>query len=647
MRGREADEQSEVRGIDQLVSDAREIGFIRSIVRSPAQFPCPNRWVKFDRMIPRITEVVKQDRGTEGARGSCRGLLFQHIRQRVSTLPVRASCTIIVSKRVGLTFSLTGILILALGLRLWGIGFGLPYKYHIDEPPYVVAALKIASGDLHIEYPFNSPNLFQFILAVEYAVLYVVGRLAGFFHSPGDVANLYQADPSVFYLLARGTSAVLGTATAELTYILGKVVYGRRTGLLAALMLALSFVHVRDSHYAVTDTLVTLLVLACVLCGVLYLKGGRRWHLVLAGLGGGAAVGFKYLPALVLVVPILAILFRLQAKACNKPWQTAIKQFSLLVITAVAGFLLAFPALLISPDLFRLHLSLALGQATNPLGSFLVDTAPAWLYYLRTFTWGLGWPLLVAALGGLLLALVRHYPEDLLLLAGIGGLYVSISLVSTYFARYALPLVPLLVLLTAGFLAGATEVVRGRLPMRANQVAVVLLMLLVLAYPALASVRHDYLLTCVDTRTLAKEWIEASIPSGTRIVAQWFGPPLSTPDDPEPGSTGVYNVVDLNPFITDVSRYDLQTYMADGAAYILINSFNINLRRESMVENAVRQRFYRTLSEETELVAEFQPYESDVEPPFIFDEIYGPAISLWQRERPGPTLKIYRVKERK
>jgi uncharacterized membrane protein len=468
--------------------------------------------------------------------------------------------------------------------------------------------------------------------------------LAGFFHSPGDVANLYQADPSVFYLLARGTSAVLGTATAGLTYILGKVVYGKRTGLLAALMLALSFVHVRDSHYAVTDTLVTLLVLACVLCSVLYFKGGRRWHLVLAGLGGGAAVGLKYLPASALVAPVLAILFWLQAKACNKPWRAGIKQFSLLVITAVAGFLLAFPALLISPDLFRLHLSHAVGQAANPLGEFLVDTVPAWLYYLRTFTWGLGWPLLVAALGGLLLALVRHHPEDILLLAGIGGLYVCISLVGTYFARYALPLVPLLVLLAAGFLVGAAEIVRGRLPVRANQVAVVLVMLLVLAYPALASVRHDFLLTRVDTRTLAKEWIEAYMPSGTRIVAQWFGPPLATPDDLEPGSTGVYDVVDLNPFMTDVSRYDLQTYAADGAAYILINSFNTNLRRESMAENAIRQRFYQTLSAEAELVAEFRPCGGNTEPIFIFDEIYGPAISLWQRERPGPTLKIYRLR---
>jgi hypothetical protein len=28
---------------------------------------------------------------------------------------------------------------------------------------------------------------------------------------------------------------------------------------------------------------------------------------------------------------------------------------------------------------------------------------------------------------------------------------------------------------------------------------------------------------------------------------------------------------------------------------------------------------------------------------FIFDELYAPAISLWQRQRPGPTITIFRI----
>lgn len=537
--------------------------------------------------------------------------------------------------------SLSVILGVALGLRVWGIEFGLPYKYHIDEPPHVVAALKIASGDLHIEYPFNSPNLFQFILTVEYAALYVVGQLIGAFHSPADIAKLYQTDPSVFYLLARGTSAVLGTVTVGLTYVLGHRIYDRRTGLLAALMLAVAFIHVRDAHYAVTDTLITLLVLACMLSSMLYYSSRRYSHLVLAGLTGGAAIGLKYLPAPVLIVPVLAFLFQIRVRSWR--WEIAVAQLFLFTATTMVGFLLAFPALLISPDLFRLHLSQAFGQAAHSLGNFSVDTTPSWLYYLRTLAWGLGWPLLLAALAGMLLALIRHRHEDILILAAVSGYYLSISLVSTYFARYVLPLAPLLVLLAAGAMAAALKAVQGRLSTFHTQIIAVVILILLLAYSTLAAVRHDDLLTRVDTRTLAKQWMEDHVPSGTRIVAQWFGPPLSTAGDPEPNSARLYDVIDLDPFITDPSRYDLQTYAAGGVSYILINSFNINLRRESMAENAVRQRFYRTLSEEAKLVAEFRPYEGDTEPPFIFDEIYGPAVSLWQRERPGPTIRIYQI----
>ena len=35
------------------------------------------------------------------------------------------------------------IFVLALALRLWGIGFGLPELFHPDEPAYVLQALAV------------------------------------------------------------------------------------------------------------------------------------------------------------------------------------------------------------------------------------------------------------------------------------------------------------------------------------------------------------------------------------------------------------------------------------------------------------------------------------------------------------------------
>lgn len=537
---------------------------------------------------------------------------------------------------------LLGILAVALALRLWGIGFGLPFKYHIDEPPYVIAALRIASGNLYIKYPYNSPNLFQFILAIEYAALYAIGRLVGVFHSPSDVANLYQVDPSVFYLLARGTSSVLGTATVGLTYALGKAVYNRRAGLLAALILAVAFIHVRASHYAVTDTLVTLLILTCVLCSMNYLKGGRRWHLVLSGLASGAAVGFKYLPAPVLVAPVLAILLQLQTRARNKHWQAAVRQFSLLTITVVAGFLLAFPALLISRDLFHLHLSQAADQAATPLAGLLVDTVPAWLYYMRVLNWGLGLPLMATSLAGLLLAAYRRRHGDLLLLCSVIMYYTGISLVRSYFARYALSLIPVLMILVAEFLIVAGEVMSTRSGLRWRPALLSAVTLLLLAYPLATVVRHNYLLTQLDTRTIAKQWIEKHIPSGSKLAVEWHGPPIATALDPEPYSQHIYDVFKIDPFAQNSALYSLEYYRDNGFDYLIVNSFTYNLRWINTEVTRRRSAFYSSLDEKLPLLQTFQPNEK-VDLPFIFDDIYSPVVGLWQRERPGPTIKVYKV----
>jgi hypothetical protein len=57
----------------------------------------------------------------------------------------------------------------------------------------------------------------------------------------------------------------------------------------------------------------------------------------------------------------------------------------------------------------------------------------------------------------------------------------------------------------------------------------------------------------------------------------------------------------------------------------------------------VRRAFYESLGRELTEVQVFSPTADRSEPDFVFDEIYGPAVSLRQRERPGPTIKIYRI----
>jgi len=75
------------------------------------------------------------------------------------------------------------------------------------------------------------------------------------------------------------------------------------TGLLAAFFLSVSFLHVRDSHFAMLDIPFTFFCVVFYLCiwGV-YLNGSWRSYL-LTGFVGGIATAFKYF-GIVLIIPL-------------------------------------------------------------------------------------------------------------------------------------------------------------------------------------------------------------------------------------------------------------------------------------------------------------------------------------------------------
>jgi hypothetical protein len=86
---------------------------------------------------------------------------------------------------------LIAILALALGLRIWGIGFGLPYPYHPDEPTYVSAALNLGAGIIGRQ---PNPTGFSNILFGEYASYYLAGRLTGLFSSAAAFEQAYRSN---------------------------------------------------------------------------------------------------------------------------------------------------------------------------------------------------------------------------------------------------------------------------------------------------------------------------------------------------------------------------------------------------------------------------------------------------------------------
>ena len=161
-------------------------------------------------------------------------------------------------------------LIIALGavVRFWGIDFGLPNTgCRPDEPTIVDYAMRMFSGDL-LPHFYKYPTLFTYCAAACYLLLFCAGYVFGWYAHVSDLVHQYLADPTVFYLVVRCLSAGLGTATILVVYKVARHSFDRTTAVVSSLFMSLAYLHVRESHFGVTDVPMTFLVMLTLLLTV-------------------------------------------------------------------------------------------------------------------------------------------------------------------------------------------------------------------------------------------------------------------------------------------------------------------------------------------------------------------------------------------
>jgi hypothetical protein len=539
--------------------------------------------------------------------------------------------------------ALAGILALALALRLWGIGFGLPHRYHVDEATYVSQALNLGAGVIGRQ---PNPTGFSNLLFAEFGGYYVIGKVLGAFPSISAFEQAYRADPSALFFIGRVTSATFGVICVLVCFAIGRAMHGRTTAYASAALLSASFVHVRDSHFAVPDmtavTCVTLTILFCVTA----LRSPRGIYKNLAFLMGGVSVATKWstwpisLPLILLFISSLC-LGNAEAKAKRHIFRKALCLFAFFAIgTALGGF-----QLFLNPQRYFEYalLEWRAGQFGG-FGFWQIDTVSGWLFYAKTAWWGMG--SVICCVG--FLGMACFLWEGIRQRSGVHAVTVVFPLVylvlmgSTrhYFARYFLPMVPFLCFFAAWFTVTLLQRLRNPAVRRTAMVAASVAML---AQPVVNSARFGWLLTQTDTRTIAKVWIEEHLPENARIALDWptHGPPLSTLEQPAPHSARTYDVTIVGG--TGLADHPVEWYRENGFDYVITSSFISEIPLVFPERNAQRQGFYASLDREFRLIQEFNPGIGGRSPRFIFDEIYGPAVSLWQRERPGPVLRIYEV----
>jgi len=405
------------------------------------------------------------------------------------------------------------ILAAAAAARLWFLMAGVPHAVGIDEPQVVDRAIRILrTGDWN-PHVFDYPTLVIYFHAVLAIVRFLWGALNG------EWRSLDGFTIEAIYSMSRTAAALLGVATVWLTYRLGSEAVSRAAGLLAAAQLAVRPMHVRESHFVLTDVPMTALTTLAMWMTVRAMRLGTVRAFAWAGAICGFAAAAKYTGG-VAIVALLAAWVLTERAAPDRA-----RKLGAAIGAAAVAFLLAAPYTVLDMPAFLdgFAAQFARFAAPAPAGD------PAWLLYLKHLS--PGWSRFWVPLGLVGIALLLWRPRTRItafpvVLFAFAYFYV-ISSHSHVFGRYALPLVPLLCLFTA---VGALEIVAAlrrlpalRRPAYGPLLATTVVAVLVLS-PIAETVSWLDHLKRPDTRTIAAEWLKANTPKGTRLAVENNGP---------------------------------------------------------------------------------------------------------------------------
>ncbi len=419
---------------------------------------------------------------------------------------------------------LTGITLLALALRIWGINFGLPYLYHPDEPRYVVIAQDIfKTGDLDPHF-FNYPSLFFYLNALAYVLYCFVGKVIGVLNTPADIAPPTLVGPGVgqtlmpaTFLLGRVLTVAFGTAAVIIVFIVGrKLTASSASGLLAALLMAISPINVSNSRYITPDMFLVFFTLLAFWGAVGVLQEARPGQYILAGIATGLTASTKYNGGLIVFSLILGHFLHFGLKG--------LKERCLYVALAACGitFLLGTPFALLDCQKFLTDFQYEVRHYATGHPGFEGDALVWYASHLGRLE-GLG--AILAAVEIVRGAVIRS--KRLILLSAFPLLYLLfISSFVVRFERTMLPMTPFLYILAASLLIAILGWARKLQPISRRVLVYLMgfLIFILTASLAFQTITDAVRLTTIDSRETARIWIDRNIPIGSRIVIEAYSP---------------------------------------------------------------------------------------------------------------------------
>ncbi|WP_022928114.1 ArnT family glycosyltransferase [Patulibacter americanus] len=569
----------------------------------------------------------------------------------------------------GWELALVGAIVLvALVLRFWNLGQNLPLVYNIDESArFVPDAATVFSQRLGYRELVNPPGMMG-----------LLGVLQQLWFRPQGLSpsEALVRDPGEAYLLGRVVVALLSVAAVPVLYAAARQLTGRTAALVAAGLLAVAFLPVAYARVALADG-PTLLFVALGLLGAAWIlqdDAGRRRGFLLAGVAVGLAAGFKYNAGIVVLVALAAAVLRVRPDGFG----TVARRTVLMGVVALAAFVLSNPYVLIDPhEVLR-----AIEYQANWSGSGRYVGEPmtnGFVFYTWAAGWGVGWAPLVAAVVGSLLLAVRRPRIALLLLPMVAGYLVVMGFQDRFFARWLLPIVPVLVI-AAGY---AVQEVVGLLARRPRRVRIALAGALALGLGAQSLLHSTHTAAVVgreDTRTVLRDWMVAHVPPKSGVVLESMSPGAWMPTFDGNNAYFSLNRWSIYHTIAAVQRRDrrkhpqlrlkagfsswvrilypelIDEFERYGYCTVVTSSYQAGRAGRTPELVPAARRYYRELTRRADLVWQLSPFSREA----TFPDGRGPWLPTTapvkyqidrqattyelDYERPGPMVSVYRLR---
>jgi 4-amino-4-deoxy-L-arabinose transferase-like glycosyltransferase len=427
---------------------------------------------------------------------------------------------------------LAAIGLVALLLRVYGIEFGLPLHYHIDETRVMSRVMKmVTTGDLNPHF-FHYPSFIFYFLSVLVAGYYGVHFIPFALGSiiDGRVPSLsafrlaFEADVTTLYLIGRLSNALFGVLTVLLVYFLVRELFNRRTAFFASIALAVTPLHALESHYIKQEVLMTLFMMLALYIAVRGVGSARKTSSYLVGVTSGIAASVKYNG--ILALSVAPLLFRKQGRLSISSFFG--KGMFLTAAVAVLAFLVFSPYVVLDFSRFSTDFVYEMFHVAEKGHPGFDLNGEGLIYHrvlyqvLAAFPFSLGLPIYIFSLLGIVFGIFSRDRGFLWIVFFVLPYFLATSVMKVVFLRYYMPIIVVLCI-TAGYALSVLTSRRGF----TGRIAYLI---------ACAAIIYTGFFTWSLERDMPRgrstldeglEWIVGNAGVGSKIAYTHFTPPLS------------------------------------------------------------------------------------------------------------------------